>query len=85
VPADLELVTAWQDGALIFRMTPLASVVEEVNRYRPGRVVLIDRRLAELPVSGRFRIDHIDEIIVRLGQSLGLTSRSLPGGIVLLG
>ncbi|WP_407180782.1 FecR family protein [Bradyrhizobium sp. STM 3562] len=85
VPTDLELVTAWQEGVLIFRMMPLADVVNEINRYRAGRVVLIDRRLADLPVSGRFRIDHIDEIIARLGQAFGVTSKSLPGGIVLLG
>lgn len=85
VRADLELVTAWQEGVLIFRMMPLADVVEEINRYRAGRVVLINRRLSRLPVSGRFRIDHIDEIIARLHEAFGVTSRSLPGGIVLLG
>ncbi len=83
--ADLELVTAWQEGVLIFRMMPLADVVEEINRYRAGRVVLINRRLSRLPVSGRFRIDHIEEIIARLDQAFGVASRSLPGGIVLLG
>jgi transmembrane sensor len=84
VPADLELVTAWQQGVLIFRSTPLSEVVEEINRYRPGRVVLAGAELADKPVSGRFRIDHIDEILLRLHQAFDIKSRSLPGRIVLL-
>ena len=81
---DTELVTAWQQGVLIFRSTPLADVVEEINRYRSGRVILIDRGLARKPISGRFRIDHMGDILVRLNQAFGITSRTLPGGIVLL-
>lgn len=85
VPADIELVTAWQQGVLIFRMTPLAEVVEEINRYRSGRVILADRTLADMAVSGRFPIGRMDEILMRLNQAFGVTSRALPGGIVLLG
>jgi transmembrane sensor len=84
VSIDIELVTAWQQGVLIFRSTPLAEVVEEINRYRSGRVILMDRELARKSISGRFRIDHMDDILVRLNQAFGITSRALPGGIVLL-
>lgn len=85
VSVDVELFTAWQQGVLIFRMTPLPEVVEEINRYRSGKVILVTSALAHKAVSGRFRIDHMDEILARLHQSLGIKSRSLPGGIVLLG
>jgi transmembrane sensor len=81
---DPELVTAWQQGVLIFRLTPLADVVEEINRYRQGKVILLNTALGRKPVSGRFRIDHMDEILLRLDQAFGAKSRSLPGGIVLL-
>jgi transmembrane sensor len=84
ISADVELVTAWQQGVLIFRLTPLSEVVEEINRYRPGRVILLDAELARKAVSGRFRTDHMDEILVRLDQAFGIKSRSLPAGIVLL-
>jgi transmembrane sensor len=80
---DPELVTAWQQGVLIFRLTPLADV-EEINRYRPGKVILLNAALGRKPVSGRFRIDHMDEVLLRLDQAFGAKSRSLPGGIVLL-
>ncbi|MEW6438318.1 MAG: FecR domain-containing protein [Pseudomonadota bacterium] len=84
ITIDPELVVAWQEGALIFRMTPLREVVDEINRYRPGRVILLNAALGEKPVSGRFQIDHMDEILVRLDQAFGAKSRFLPGGIVLL-
>ncbi|HVX78800.1 MAG TPA: FecR domain-containing protein [Bradyrhizobium sp.] len=84
VPADVELVSAWRQGVLIFRSTPLSEVVDEINRYRSGKVILLDRNLAQKAISGRFRIDHIDDILFRLNQAFGLNSHPLPGGIVLL-
>lgn len=84
VTVDPELVTAWQQGVLIFRLTPLADVVAEINRYRPGKVILLDSALGRKRISGRFRIDHMDEILLRLDQAFGAKSRSLPGGIILL-
>jgi transmembrane sensor len=81
---DVELVSAWQQGVLIFRSTPLADVVEEVNRYRPGRIILTNARMGRLPVSGRFRIDNLDEILADIERGFGLKVRALPGGLVLL-
>ncbi|MEW6436322.1 MAG: FecR domain-containing protein [Pseudomonadota bacterium] len=81
---DPATATAWQQGVLIFRFTPLAEVIDEINRYRPGRVILLNDALGRSPVSGRFRIDHMDEIFAQLGEAFGAKVRSLPGGIVLL-
>jgi transmembrane sensor len=81
---DPAAATAWQQGVLIFRFTPLAEVIDEINRYRPGRVILLNDDLGRSPVSGRFRIDHMDEIFGRLATAFGAKVRSLPGGIVFL-
>ncbi len=84
VAVDPAIATAWQHGILVFRFTPLAEVVDEINRYRPGRVILLNEALGRSPVSGRFRIDHMDEIFARIGEAFGAKVRALPGGIVLL-
>jgi transmembrane sensor len=84
VSVDPQMVTAWQQGVLIFQLTPLSEVVEEINRYRPGKVILLNAALGRQAVSGRFRIEHIDEILPRLDQAFGVRSRFLPDGIVLL-
>jgi transmembrane sensor len=83
VPVDPAIVTAWRSGSLIFHDRPLAQVVEEVNRYRPGRIILTDSDLGRLPVNGIFHLDRIDGVIAQF-QKLGARVTSLPGGIVLL-
>jgi transmembrane sensor len=82
---DPDIATAWQRGVLIFRFTPLADVVEEINRYRPGRIVVVDSEIARVLVSGRFQIDALDEVLSQFEQGFGAKIRSLPGGLVLLG
>ncbi len=75
---DPVVATAWQQGILVFRFTPLVEVVDEINRYRPGRVILLNDELGRSPVSGRFRIDHMDEIFGRLATAFGAQIRSFP-------
>ncbi len=78
-------VSAWTDGMLVFRRAPLAEVVEEINRYRRGRVMLRGERLAREPVSGRFGIDDPEAALEQLRLSLSLELRRYPGGIAVLG
>lgn len=49
---DPDLVSAWSRGRLVFRATPLAEAVAEINRYVTPRLRLADEALASLPVSG---------------------------------
>jgi len=84
VAVDPAEVSAWQDGVLIFRYAPLTEVVAEINRYRSGRIILLDAALGAKTINGRFRIARIDEILIWIEQVLGATPRSSPGGIVLL-
>ncbi|RQO43088.1 iron dicitrate transport regulator FecR [Variovorax sp. KBW07] len=76
--------SAWRSGALVFRDTLLAEAVAEINRYRPGRVVLLNAQLGERRVSGKFRIAHLDQAIDRIEEAFGAHVRRLPGGMVLL-
>jgi transmembrane sensor len=82
---DPVAVTAWQDGLLIFHATPLREVIAEVNRYRPGRIVLISGQLGEQLFSADFHIRNVDAIIPQVQRLFGAKVTSLPGGIVLLG
>ena len=76
--------SAWQNGILIFRDAPLSYVVTEINRYRQGRVILLNAALGRKDVNGRFKIQRIDEVLAWIEEVLGAKSRSLPGGIILL-
>jgi transmembrane sensor len=81
---DPEVVSAWTNGVLLFRMTPLSDVVAELNRYRSGRIVLLNAQLGGRPVNGRFRIDRPDDVLTQIEQAFGVTRKTLPGGVVLL-
>ncbi|MFC7286813.1 FecR family protein [Herminiimonas glaciei] len=76
--------SAWRSGILSFRQTALAQVVAEINRYRPGRVVLMAKGMADKPVSGRFHIRDLDKAIAQIQRLFKLDVTSLPGGLVLL-
>jgi transmembrane sensor len=82
---DPAVAAAWQNGQLIFRHQPLRQVVEEINRYRPGRIILMDGRLGQRDVVATFRLDRIDEVVEHLAQAFDARARLLPGGVVLLG
>ncbi len=73
-PADLRVATAWQRGKLIFEAAPLSVVIDEINRYRPGRVVLMNESLARRPVSGVFDPDRLDAALSTIEQTLPVTT-----------
>lgn len=51
---DTEAATSWSQGRLVFRGTPLAEALAEVNRYSSHKLMLGDPGLAGLVVSGSF-------------------------------
>ncbi len=82
---DTTVATAWRSGVLVFRDTPLSDVVGEINRYRAGRVVVVDSHLAQSRLSGRFRIDRLGDVFAQIQEVLGARVTQLPGGIVVVG
>jgi transmembrane sensor len=77
-------VAAWRDGLLIFHYRPLTDVVAEINRYRPGRVMVLNSELGRRVVNGRFRVNNLDAIMNMFQQIFGAKLTRLPGEIVLL-
>lgn len=83
--ADVEEITAWQRGVLVFRNQPLHYVLDEVNRYRSGKIILLNHELGNRPVVvASFHLDRLDEIFPQMEALYGAKTRHLPGGIVLL-
>jgi transmembrane sensor len=80
-PAD---VSAWRRGQLVFNQARLVDVVAEINRYRSGRVVLMNDAARDNRVTGRFRIATLDAALSQLENTFDLNARSLPGGLLLL-
>jgi transmembrane sensor len=77
-------VSAWRKGLLVFHQTRLADAVDEINRYRSGRVMLMNAVAGNKAVSGHFSIASLDLALTQLQHVFGLNARSLPGGLVIL-
>lgn len=76
---------AWRRGLLVFENMPLSEVIPEINRYRRGRIVLMNADVGRLPLDATFRIDRIEDVVPKISALFGLKVRPLPGGVVLLG
>lgn len=76
---------SWRTGQLIYEDRRLGDVVEELNRYRPGRIIVRGEGLAERRVTGVVQLDRIDGALTNFARSLGAPMTRLPGGIVILG
>ncbi len=81
---DPEIAAGWRDGLLIFQDEPLSRVIEEVNRYRSGRIVLMSAELGERRVSARFKLVRLDAVLTQFREVFGAKVTQLGGGIVLL-
>ena len=69
---DTSKTLAWQHGRLVFEMAPLADVLAELQRYRPGYLLIGDDSLRALKVSGTFRLDRLDDALSTLEQAFPL-------------
>jgi transmembrane sensor len=85
VAADVERDTAWRDGRLIFAGQPLAAVLAELNRYRRGRILLLDRGLGARRVTGAFDARNTDEALDVIAATMGARIRRLSPLLVLVG
>jgi len=74
---NIATATAWRTGMLVFDGVPLSHVVETLNRYRRGRIVILDDALAQRRVSGVFAANDLSDAIATITAELGLGSKSI--------
>ncbi|MRB43370.1 iron dicitrate transport regulator FecR, partial [Bacillus thuringiensis] len=78
-------VMAWRERMLVFNDVPLATVIDEINRYRPGMLLLLDKALGRRRVQARFSLDQLADVATLIRDAYGIEVTRLPGGVVLLG
>lgn len=62
--------TAWRDDRLVFQNVPLGQVVRDLERYRWGRILVLDDALAAIPVTGVFNTRRIDAALETIARTL---------------
>lgn len=83
-PANVDRATAWRRGRLIVDHQPLAAVVADLNRYRRGRIVIVDPALAAREVSGVFDMTDPETALAIIARDLRIRSASVPPLVTLL-
>ncbi|HEY9274644.1 FecR family protein [Achromobacter sp.] len=81
--AIMQTASDWRGGIVSFRDLPLNLAVEEINRYRPGRVVLMNDSLARHRLSARYEVKNLDQAIAQIQQLYGVSVRRV-GEVVFL-
>jgi len=81
---DAANVIAWRNKMLVFNDATLASVIDEINRYRPGMLVLLNAELGKRKVQARFSLDQLAGVALLIRDAYGAKCTELPGGVVLL-
>ena len=81
---DGERALAWQSGQLDFRDEPLWRVIEALDRYRPGRILLLDEAARARRFDGVLSLEDVDQSLAIVAASSRLEiSLSLPYLVVL--
>ncbi|MFA5984064.1 MAG: FecR family protein [Methylococcaceae bacterium] len=69
---NLAQATAWQYHNLSVKDRPLSELIDELNRYRLGRIYLVGEALKNLKVSGVFPMDNPDDVLASIQKVLAL-------------
>ncbi|MFB4393438.1 MULTISPECIES: FecR domain-containing protein [unclassified Pseudomonas] len=75
---------AWRQGWLNYYQVPLAQVVEDLGRYYPGRILLLDGELGQRKVSGSFPVGEPLVALDSLGKVLGFSRQTVLGRLTVL-
>ncbi len=81
---DAEAELAWRAGRLIFEGRPFSSAIAELGRYVPERIVLGPGVASQVPVTAIFSTNEALAAVEALARTQGLTTRRIPGVVVLI-
>ena len=74
---DSEAQLAWRQGWLNYARAPLADVIADLQRYYPGRIILLNDELAARRISGSFPSKDPRAVLASLQGVLGFEQHEL--------
>lgn len=80
---DEDTATAWSQGRLIFKDTPLSEVAARLSLYHPRPIQVASTSVAAMRVSGVFDLSNQDGILRGLEQVLPVHIRQSEGGLLI--
>jgi len=74
---------AWVQGRLVFENCPMSKVLDEVRRYYPGWIVNNNEKLANVAVTGNYRLDQPLDIVRSLAHITSSRLSEYPALVIL--
>ncbi|WP_223570275.1 FecR family protein [Pseudomonas sp. BF-R-26] len=84
-PARLDAATdlAWVQGRLVFENCPLSQVLAELRRYYPGWIINTNEQLADVAVTGNYRLDQPLDVVRSLAHITSARLQEFPSLVIL--
>ena len=83
-PVDSESRLAWRDGWLNYYKAPLADVIQDLGRYYPGRILLLNEDMGAKRVSGSFPSKDPQAVLNALQAVLGFEQHNVLGRMIVV-
>jgi transmembrane sensor len=74
---------AWVQGRLVFENRPLSQVLAELRRYYPGWIINTNERLANIAVTGNYRLDQPLDVVRSLAHITSARLQEYPALVIL--
>nr|WP_314484916.1 FecR domain-containing protein [uncultured Pseudomonas sp.] len=74
---------AWVQGRLVFENCPMGKVLDEIRRYYPGWIINNNEKLAQVAVTGNYRLDQPLNIIRSLASITSSSVSEFPALVIL--
>lgn len=78
---DIATAQAWRQDRIVFEDVPLRDVLRELERYRRGRIVLMDDSIGNIPVTAIFETRKADAALRTIAETLPIRVLN-PDGLV---
>ena len=80
-PAD---IAAWRQGRILFRDAPLGEVIDDLQRYLPARIFMLDGALDDITVTGVFEASRAEAALQTIADTLPIRLVRVAGLLVLV-
>ncbi|MGQ0556381.1 MAG: FecR family protein [Nitrospiraceae bacterium] len=81
---DVATASSWLRGRLVVQNVPFVQVLEELQRYHGGRILLLNRQVGDINVTGTYNVDDPVGALALLLQTVPLSAISLADSLVIL-
>lgn len=81
---DVAMATAWLHGRLVVTAARLDDVLKEVGRYYPGSIIIWNRELEHMRLTGTYNLNDPAKLLATLSKTLSFHTVSLADRITVL-